>query len=151
MQRHLRAPAEAQPSLFGKGYFAKLRTGKHTAGFGSQDRERKDKQVPSRFQLTPCTGAGIHPGPAPTHPCQAPGHLTCHPGRGKHWWPRNSPTLIPDRDSLPMQELGVIHPRGRKAPAHVGEFRGTQKAAGMYLYFQYDYPTSPRVSDWMRF
>lgn len=61
---------------------------------------------------------------------------------------------MPDGNSLPMQELGVlgaIHPQGRKAPVHAGKFRGTQKAASAYLYFQYDYLTSPHASDWMGF
>lgn len=39
--------------------FAKLRTGKHTARFGSHSSWRRDKRVPSCFGLHPCAGAGI--------------------------------------------------------------------------------------------
>lgn len=87
------------------------------------------------------------PSPASTHHCQAPGHLTCHPDPGSSQ-PSSRTGKCPHPE---LSTLGAIHPWVRKAPAHTGEFRGTQKAAGVYLHFQCDCPTSPCASDWMGF
>lgn len=128
MQRHLHAPAESQPSLFGKRYFAKLRTGKHTAGFGSQGRERRDNQVSSCFQADSLHRSWDSPRVLHPHiPAEPQGTLpaTLVPGStggpGTAWLSR-------DGDSLPTQELGVlgaIHPRAGK-PLHT---RGNSEAA----------------------
>lgn len=135
LQRHLRAPARGQPSLFSKRDFAKLHMGKHTARFGSRGRERRDKRVPSRFGLHPCAGAGIPPHPhIPTEP---QGSLPATPVPGSTGDPG---TARPSsRTGTAMDGDRARRARGnRKAPARLGEFTGAQKAASAYSYFHYD-------------
>lgn len=134
------------PSLFSQRYFAKLPKGKHTARFGVQGRKRGTTRSPPAFSSLPAQSWGtpaLHPRitaePQDTLPATPIlGATGPHPaqGQGPH---------------LELGMLSAIHPWDRKAPAHAGEFRGTQKAAGVYLYSQYDCPTSPHASDWMGF
>lgn len=128
--------------------------GKHIAWFGSEGREKGDNQVPSCFRLTPCTRAGRFPRPCthtsslnpktPYLPSPVPGS-TSGPGLAQ---PSSQMVTTFPRGGLACSRRSTP---GAGKPQLTGEFRDTQKAAGTYFYSQFDYPTSPHVSDWMRF